>query len=33
MAKASIDDVSPQEWDAYNRRRINSLKDPILKNP
>ena len=33
MAKASIDDVSPQEWDAYNRRRINGLKDPSLKNP
>jgi hypothetical protein len=28
MAKASIDDVSPQEWDAYNRKRINSMKDP-----
>ena len=28
MAKVSIDDVSPQEWDAYNRRRINAMKDP-----
>ena len=28
MAKASIDNVSPQEWDAYNRRRINAMKDP-----
>ena len=28
MAKVSIDDVSPQEWDAYNRKRINSMKDP-----
>ena len=28
MAKASIDDVSPQEWDAYNRRHIERLKDP-----
>ena len=28
MAKASIDDVSPQEWDAYNRRRIKAMKDP-----
>ena len=27
MAKASIDDVSTQEWDAYNRRRSNSMKD------
>ena len=27
MAKASIDDVSPQEWDAYNRRHIERLKD------
>ena len=33
MDKVSIDDVSPQEWDAYNRRRINGLKDPSLKNP
>ena len=33
MAKVSIDDVSPQEWDAYNRRRIEGLKDPSLKNP
>ena len=24
----SIDSVSPQEWDAYNRRRINAMKDP-----
>tara|TARA_R100000152_G_C6774803_1_gene202798 strand:+ start:712 stop:1167 length:456 start_codon:yes stop_codon:yes gene_type:complete len=24
----SIDDVSPQEWDAYNRKRINAMKDP-----
>jgi hypothetical protein len=24
----SIDNVSPQEWDAYNRRRINAMKDP-----
>jgi hypothetical protein len=28
MNRASIDDVSPQEWDAYNRRRINAMKDP-----
>tara|TARA_Y100001963_G_scaffold111580_1_gene154379 strand:- start:527 stop:997 length:471 start_codon:yes stop_codon:yes gene_type:complete len=28
MNRASIDDVSPQEWDAYNRKRIQSLKDP-----
>ena len=28
MAKASIDDVSPQEWNAYNRKRINAMKDP-----
>ena len=27
MAKDSIDDVSPQEWDAYNRRHIERLKD------
>ena len=27
MVRASIDDVSPQEWDAYNRRHIQSLKD------
>ena len=33
MAKVSIDDVSPQEWDAYNRKRIEGLKDPSLKNP
>ena len=33
MAKVSIDDVSPQEWDAYNRRRIEGLKAPSLKNP
>ena len=24
----SIDSVSPQEWDAYNRKRINAMKDP-----
>ena len=24
----SIDNVSPQEWDAYNRKRINAMKDP-----
>ena len=24
----SIDNVSPQEWDAYNRRRIQAMKDP-----
>ena len=24
----SIDNVSPQEWDAYNKRRIQNLKDP-----
>ena len=28
MNRASIDDVSPQEWDAYNRKRINARKDP-----
>tara|TARA_R100001129_G_scaffold124893_1_gene87292 strand:+ start:1865 stop:2323 length:459 start_codon:yes stop_codon:yes gene_type:complete len=28
MNRASIDDVSPQEWDAYNRKRINAMKDP-----
>ena len=27
MTKGSIDDVSPQEWDAYNKRHIQSLKD------
>jgi len=27
MVRASIDDVSPQEWDAYNKRHIQSLKD------
>jgi len=27
MSKASIDDVSPQEWDAYNKRHTQSLKD------
>lgn len=26
--KMSIDNVSPQEWDAYNLRRINAMKDP-----
>ena len=25
--------MSPQEWDAYNRKRIEGLKDPSLKNP
>ena len=24
----SIDTVSPQEWDAYNHKRINAMKDP-----
>ena len=24
----SIDNVSSQEWDAYNRRRIQAMKDP-----
>ena len=28
MNNASIDDVSPQEWDAYNRKRIQAMKDP-----
>ena len=28
MNRASIDDVTPQEWDAYNRKRINAMKDP-----
>ena len=28
MNRASIDDVSPQEWDAYNRKRIQAMKDP-----
>ena len=28
MRRASIDDVSPQEWDAYNRKRIQGLKNP-----
>ena len=28
MNHASIDDVSPQEWDAYNRKRIQDKKDP-----
>jgi len=28
MTRASIDDVSPQEWDAYNRKRIQRMKDP-----
>jgi hypothetical protein len=28
MRRATIDDVSPQEWDAYNHKRIQGLKDP-----
>jgi hypothetical protein len=28
MNRASIDDVTPQEWDAYNRKRIQAMKDP-----
>ena len=28
MTRVSIDEVSPQEWDAYNHRRIQGLKDP-----
>ena len=28
MSRVSIDEVSPQEWDAYNRKRINAMKDP-----
>tara|TARA_R110002020_G_scaffold335736_7_gene550928 strand:+ start:6069 stop:6527 length:459 start_codon:yes stop_codon:yes gene_type:complete len=29
----SIDNVSPQEWDAYNKRYIQRKKDSTLKNP
>ena len=28
MSRASIDDVTPEEWDAYNRKRIQAMKDP-----
>ncbi len=28
MTRVSIDEVSPQEWDAYNHKRIQRLKDP-----
>jgi|TARA_Y100000361_G_C11063308_1_gene291653 hypothetical protein len=28
MTRVSIDEVSPQEWDAYNHKRIQGLKDP-----
>lgn len=32
MVRASIDDVAPQEWDAYNRRHIERLKDSTNYN-